>query len=70
MAESSKTTVAFLGLGAMGFGMATNLVKMGYGVRGYDVWGPTLERFEREGGESESFFLLFWFWGCLGEEVD
>jgi 3-hydroxyisobutyrate dehydrogenase-like beta-hydroxyacid dehydrogenase len=40
---SSKPDVAFIGLGAMGFGMATNLVKQGYNVTGFDVWGPTLE---------------------------
>jgi 3-hydroxyisobutyrate dehydrogenase-like beta-hydroxyacid dehydrogenase len=29
--------LAFIGLGAMGFGMTTNLVKKGFSVRGYDV---------------------------------
>ncbi|KAK7959472.1 uncharacterized protein PG986_004326 [Apiospora aurea] len=47
---SSKPDIAFIGLGAMGFGMATNLVKQGYKVTGFDVWGPTLERFKAEGG--------------------
>ncbi|KAK7999155.1 hypothetical protein PG991_014830 [Apiospora marii] len=47
---SSKPDIAFIGLGAMGFGMATNLVKQGYKVTGFDVWGPTLERFQAEGG--------------------
>jgi 3-hydroxyisobutyrate dehydrogenase-like beta-hydroxyacid dehydrogenase len=46
----SKTPIAFIGLGAMGFGMATNLVKQGYAVTGFDVWGPTLERFAAAGG--------------------
>jgi 3-hydroxyisobutyrate dehydrogenase len=44
--------IAFLGLGAMGFGMATNLVKKGLLVTGYDVWAPTLERFVSAGGSS------------------
>ncbi|KAK8030038.1 hypothetical protein PG993_011329 [Apiospora rasikravindrae] len=47
---SSKPDIAFIGLGAMGFGMATNLVKQGYTVTGFDVWAPTLERFKAEGG--------------------
>ena len=49
MSEATKP-VAFLGLGAMGFGMATHLVKNGFQVTGFDVWGPTLERFKKEGG--------------------
>jgi 3-hydroxyisobutyrate dehydrogenase len=44
--------IAFLGLGAMGFGMATNLVKKGFEVTGFDVYGPTLERFVAAGGKS------------------
>lgn len=42
--------IAFLGLGAMGFGMATNLIKSKFSVKGFDVWGPTLERFSAAGG--------------------
>lgn len=45
-----KPVVSFLGLGAMGFGMATNLVKEGYSVTGFDVWAPTLDRFKQAGG--------------------
>lgn len=45
-----KPDVAFIGLGAMGFGMATNLVKQGYSVTGFDVWGPTLDKFKAAGG--------------------
>lgn len=44
--------VAFLGLGAMGFGMATNLIKCGFEVTGFDVWAPTLERFAAAGGKT------------------
>ncbi|KAI1866679.1 uncharacterized protein JN550_007532 [Neoarthrinium moseri] len=47
---SSKPDIAFIGLGAMGFGMATNLVKQGYSVTGFDVWAPTLEKFKAAGG--------------------
>ncbi|KAJ0104094.1 hypothetical protein J7T55_007020 [Diaporthe amygdali] len=49
---SAKPAVSFIGLGAMGFGLATNLVKRGYPVTGFDVWGPTLERFQQAGGSS------------------
>ncbi|GAP83232.1 putative 3-hydroxyisobutyrate dehydrogenase protein [Rosellinia necatrix] len=54
MAESAKPNIAFIGLGAMGFGMATHLVKQGYAVTGFDVWPPTLERFRAEGGKTAS----------------
>lgn len=30
--------------------MATNLVKQGYSVTGYDVWKPSLDRFQAAGG--------------------
>lgn len=46
--------LSFIGLGAMGFGMATNLVKEGYVVTGFDVWGPTLEKFAAAGGKTAS----------------
>ncbi|KAI1455634.1 NAD binding domain of 6-phosphogluconate dehydrogenase-domain-containing protein [Annulohypoxylon moriforme] len=49
MAET-KPDISFIGLGAMGFGMATNLVKSGYNVTGFDVWKPTLEKFQAAGG--------------------
>ena len=34
----------------MGFGMATNFVKQGYRVKGYDVFPKPVERFEEAGG--------------------
>ncbi|KAK0103630.1 hypothetical protein ONS95_005642 [Cadophora gregata] len=46
--------IAFLGLGAMGFGMATNLIKKGFHVTGFDVYAPTLERFTAAGGHTSS----------------
>ncbi|CAG8960644.1 hypothetical protein HYFRA_00013522 [Hymenoscyphus fraxineus] len=46
--------IAFLGLGAMGFGMATNLITNSLPVVGFDVWAPTLERFTQAGGSSSS----------------
>lgn len=47
-----KPAVSFIGLGAMGFGMATHLLKQGYAVTGFDVWAPTLERFKAAGGQT------------------
>jgi 3-hydroxyisobutyrate dehydrogenase len=47
---ATKTPIGVAGLGAMGFGMATHLVKQGYPVTGFDVWGPTLEKFAAAGG--------------------
>ncbi|KAI1193991.1 NAD binding domain of 6-phosphogluconate dehydrogenase-domain-containing protein [Nemania serpens] len=54
MATPVKPRIAFIGLGAMGFGMATHLVKQGYTVTGFDVWPPTLERFRAAGGDIAS----------------
>ena len=47
---SSKPSIGFCGLGAMGLGMATNLVKQGYSVTGFDVYPPSLEKFQNAGG--------------------
>lgn len=49
---SEQPPIAFIGLGAMGFGMATHLIKRGYPVTGFDVWAPTLERFQAAGGST------------------
>ncbi|KAH9220032.1 NAD binding domain of 6-phosphogluconate dehydrogenase-domain-containing protein [Leptodontidium sp. 2 PMI_412] len=46
--------IAFLGLGAMGFGMATNLIKKSFHVTGFDVYSPTLARFTAAGGHTSS----------------
>jgi 3-hydroxyisobutyrate dehydrogenase len=47
---SAKPEIGFVGLGAMGFGMATNLVKHGYPIKGYDVFPVSVERFKAAGG--------------------
>jgi 3-hydroxyisobutyrate dehydrogenase len=47
---SEKPAIGFAGLGAMGFGMATHLIKSGYSVTGFDVWQPTLDKFKAAGG--------------------
>ena len=54
MASAQKPTIGFVGLGAMGFGMATNLVKQGYPVKGYDVFPQSVERFRQAGGYAAS----------------
>jgi len=51
---SNKPEIGFCGLGAMGFGMATHLIKQGYSVTGFDVYPPTLDRFTKEGGTPAS----------------
>lgn len=43
--QPQTTPIAFIGLGAMGFGMATHLLHQGYPVVGYDVYEPTRARF-------------------------
>ncbi|GMH14095.1 hypothetical protein Nepgr_015936 [Nepenthes gracilis] len=48
--SKSVNRVAFIGLGAMGFGMATHLLKSKFTVLGYDVYTPTLSRFANAGG--------------------
>jgi 3-hydroxyisobutyrate dehydrogenase len=45
-----KPSVGFVGLGAMGFGMATHLVKEGYPVHGFDVFPASVDRFKAAGG--------------------
>lgn len=45
------TSIGFVGLGAMGFGMACNLSsKTQYRVIGYDVFTPSAQRFTDQGG--------------------
>ncbi|XP_057459421.1 uncharacterized protein LOC130750039 isoform X2 [Actinidia eriantha] len=47
---NSVNRIGFIGLGAMGFGMASQLLKSNFCVLGYDVYHPTLSRFANEGG--------------------
>jgi L-threonate 2-dehydrogenase len=48
---SSKPRVAVIGLGSMGFGMATSLRRKGFEVSGYDVSADAVARFVAEGGK-------------------
>jgi len=43
--------IGFVGLGIMGLPMATNLVKAGYDVTGYDLVPASLEKFKANGGK-------------------
>src|SRR3979409_1341042 len=47
---SPKPRVAVIGLGSMGFGMATSLRRAGFDVTGCDVSAETGARFVAEGG--------------------
>ncbi|XP_058108204.1 uncharacterized protein LOC131251484 isoform X2 [Magnolia sinica] len=48
--SDSVKRIGFIGLGAMGFGMATHLLRSNFCVIGYDVYGPSLSRFADAGG--------------------
>ncbi|MDR3438843.1 L-threonate dehydrogenase [Telmatospirillum sp.] len=50
--KTSKPTIAVIGLGSMGFGMATSLLRAGFNVAGYDVSADTVARFAKEGGRA------------------
>lgn len=51
MAATEVVEIGFVGLGAMGLGMASNLHKRPqYRVTGYDVYPPSAKKFASEGG--------------------
>lgn len=47
---TEKPEIAVIGLGAMGLGMAKNLLKAGFAVRGCDMRADALERLREAGG--------------------
>jgi 3-hydroxyisobutyrate dehydrogenase len=51
MPETSKPTVAVIGLGSMGYGMATSLERRGFDVTGCDVVADNVARFVKDGGK-------------------
>jgi L-threonate 2-dehydrogenase len=51
MAETTKPPVAVIGLGSMGFGMATSLKRAGFTVTGCDVSDDAVSRFVKDGGK-------------------
>ncbi|GJP41982.1 hypothetical protein CLOM_g1584 [Closterium sp. NIES-68] len=48
--DGSKSAVGFVGLGAMGGGMAAALVKRSFAVKGFDVYPPACEKLRAMGG--------------------
>src|SRR3989440_6463918 len=51
MSQSTKPRIAVIGLGSMGFGMATSLKRAGFEITGYDVAGEAVARFVSGGGK-------------------
>ncbi len=51
MPESTKPRIAVVGLGSMGFGMATSLRRAGFDVTGCDVSTAAVARFVADGGK-------------------
>src|SRR5580704_16526882 len=51
MSQSAKPRIAVIGLGSMGFGMATSLKRAGFEVTGCDVSADAVARFAAEGGK-------------------
>ena len=54
MSESAKPRMAVIGLGSMGFGMATSLRGKGYEGAGCDVAPDSVARFVGDGGKGAS----------------
>jgi len=50
--STTARTVGFIGLGQMGFGMASNLLKAGHDVLAYDVAAEPLARLAARGGRA------------------
>jgi 3-hydroxyisobutyrate dehydrogenase-like beta-hydroxyacid dehydrogenase len=50
--STAARSVGFIGLGQMGFGMASNLLKAGHDVLAYDVARAPLDRFVARGGRA------------------
>ena len=48
----SKPRLAFAGLGAMGYGMASHLLRSGYPLVAFDVYPPAMHRLVAEGASS------------------
>ncbi len=51
---SNKRNVAVIGLGSMGFGMATSLLRAGHRTWGFDVAPAQVARFRAEGGQPDA----------------
>jgi len=51
MPEATKPRIAVIGLGSMGYGMATSLRRAGFEVTGYDVSADAVKKFVADGGK-------------------
>src|ERR1700740_2858069 len=51
MPESAKPRIAVIGLGSMGYGMATSLRRAGFEVTGCDVSADAVKKFVADGGK-------------------
>ncbi len=49
--NAGQTRIAVIGLGSMGYGMASSLRRAGFEVTGFDVAPAAVERFIKEGGK-------------------
>ena len=47
---TGKQKIAVIGLGSMGYGMATSLLRAGHQVYGFDVMPEQMQKFQNEGG--------------------
>ena len=48
----TATRIAFIGLGQMGLPMASNLLKAGYEIVGFDLSADALQKLVDEGGQA------------------
>ncbi|KAL6839619.1 hypothetical protein ACP4OV_030558 [Aristida adscensionis] len=53
MESKTAKRIGFIGLGAMGFGMASHLLKSGFSVAAYDVYKPAMAKFADLGGSTK-----------------
>lgn len=58
-------TIAFVGLGSMGLPMATNLLRAGYRLRGFDMRPAAVAALAAEGGESPASLAA----ACDGADI-
>lgn len=49
---SQQQATAIIGLGSMGYGMASSVLRAGHNAYGFDVAAPAVERFVAEGGST------------------
>ncbi|TCU11193.1 L-threonate dehydrogenase [Rhizobium sullae] len=52
MSERTNSKVCVIGLGSMGFGVASSLLKKGFETSGYDISAETMTRFLADGGRA------------------